>query len=99
MGKGLDRNAQFAQLSRVAGHLVHLLLQRLDHRRGHALNTPFTEPLGALERLANDAKRRLLKDQDDPMPTGGAAVRDADMMLHLALGVRSVQPRRTSNLR
>ncbi len=87
MGRGLDHNAQFlAQLSRVAGHLVHLLLQRLDHRRGHALNTPFTEPLGGRSSdWPSDAKRRLLTNQDDPMPTGGAAVRDADMMLHLAL--------------
>ena len=87
MGHGLDHNAQFlAQLSRVAGHLVHLLLQRLDHRRGRALNTPFTEPLGGHSSdWPSDAKRRLLKNLDDPMPTGGAAVRDADMMLHLAL--------------
>lgn len=87
MGSGLDHNAVFlAQLSRVAGHLVHLLVQRLEHRRGHALNTPFTEPLSQnTSGWPSDPKRRLMPQLDDPMPTGGAAVRDADMVLQLAL--------------
>ena len=86
-GSGLDHNAVFlAQLSRVAGHLVHLLVQRLEHRRGHALNTPFTEPLSQNPGAwPTDPKRRLMPNQDDPMPTGGPTVRDADMILQLAL--------------
>ena len=87
IGTQLDRDAAFlAQLSRTAGHLTQLLIQRLEHGRGHALNTPFTEASGA-QAVAwpSDPQRRLLLEQDDPMPTGGAAVRDADMMLRLAL--------------
>jgi hypothetical protein len=86
-GEGLERNGQFLSLlSSVAGHLVHRLLQRLHHHRGPAVQTPFGEQgLGRDPSWPKDPRRRLALASDDPMPTGGAEVSDASMLLQLAL--------------
>ena len=86
-GEGLECNAAFlARLSGVAGHLIQSLLRRLDRSRKPALNTPFGERSGGHDpSWPSDPSRRLSKDLDDPMPTGGSAVRDAGMVLQLAL--------------
>jgi hypothetical protein len=86
-GDELERSASFlARLSGVAGHLTQGLLRRLDRSRHPGFNTPFGERSGNYDTgWPSDPNRRLGKFLDDPMPTGGAAVRDASMVLQLAL--------------
>ncbi len=86
-GADLECNATFlARLSGVAGHLTQNLMRRLDQSRRPGLNTPFAEQVAGNDpSWPSDPSRRLGHADNDPMPTGGAAVRDAGMILQLAL--------------